>query len=284
MNAEYNTSLFNKYNRFRESELKTIFSKYNYLLKWTPNAAILDVGCGTGDISLMFIYSIIPKDYKCFVCTDISAKMLQEAEKKFEGKPRVFFKLLDITKDLKETYTYDHIFSMWCLMWVEDQKKAFKNIYDLLAPGGKTFHVLIQKLNVVQLFLQIVTRNKWMKFFPNVDKMYPFPYQNDLDPVKRIRTMMEDIGYVNVEVYLEKNTFAFANEEEFVGFLRALPNPFHVMSAKEQEDILREAIELAFANNVITESESRVESTSKTILPYFIPVRHNVIIISFRDK
>uniref|UniRef100_A0A1B0CU08 Putative juvenile hormone acid o-methyltransferase-like protein n=1 Tax=Lutzomyia longipalpis TaxID=7200 RepID=A0A1B0CU08_LUTLO len=252
--VDFDSNLIDQFNRIRDSELKPIFSKYDYLLKWKPNETILDVGCGTGDMSLEFIYPLIPEDYARYVCSDISASMIQEAEKNFEGKPRVSFEVLDITKDLNETNTFDYIFSMWCLMWVANQMKAFTNMYDLLAPGGRSFHVFIQRHIFMETILEVIERPKWKKFVPNPREVYPFPYQNDSDPVASVRSMMEEIGYVNVEVYLEKNTFAFRNEEEFLGYLKALPNPLHLMSPEEQDEYLQEAIELGYANKAITES------------------------------
>ncbi|XP_055691296.1 juvenile hormone acid O-methyltransferase-like [Lutzomyia longipalpis] len=267
MSVGFDSHLINQFNRIRDSELKPIFSKYGYLLNWTPKEAILDVGCGTGDISSKFIYPLIPKNYSRYVCSDISPTMLKEAEKKFAGKPRVSFELLDITKKLNETNTFDHIFSMWCLMWVADQSKAFKNMYELLAPGGRSFHVFIQRHIFMETILEVIQRPKWKKFIPNPREVYPFPYQNDPDPVERIRSMMKKIGYVNVEVYLEPNTFAFANKEEFFGFLMTLPNPLHLMTKPEQEEYLRENVELAYVNNVINES-GKLEDAGDNLVVY----------------
>ncbi|XP_055691295.1 juvenile hormone acid O-methyltransferase-like [Lutzomyia longipalpis] len=253
MCADFNIDLLNHFDVIQNSQLPPIFAKYDNLVHWSPNEVILDIGCGSGFTSKEFIYPLIPEDYSRYVCSDISQAMVQEAEKTFADYPKVFFQQLDIAKDLNETNIYDHIFSIWCLMWVSDHVKAFRNIYDLLVPGGGTYLIFVEKHIMIETILELLERPKWQPFVPNPREVYPFPYRNDPDPVASIKSMMEDIGFINVQVYLETNTFGFSSDEEFLGFLKALPNPLHLMTEEEQEEYLKEALEIGYANNAITD-------------------------------
>ncbi|XP_055707211.1 juvenile hormone acid O-methyltransferase-like [Phlebotomus papatasi] len=255
MNNLYNLRLFKKFNRVRDLHSGLYFKKYGHLLKWKPNESILDIGCGTGDISYKYIYPMLPKDFSRFVCTDISKTMLQQAEQQFSGIPKMQFDILDITGEVEDKKcTFDHIFCVNCLMWISNQRKAFQNIYDMLKPGGECFLIFVNRQLIIETVFQLSERPKWKKFFPDVTKTYPFPYRLDPDPVKTITDMMKLIGYVNTKVYLEKTNFVFHSAEEYLGFITAIPNPLPQMTSEEQENYLKESVELAYELNIIRKS------------------------------
>ncbi|XP_055701680.1 juvenile hormone acid O-methyltransferase-like [Phlebotomus papatasi] len=262
MSNLYNVRLLNKFSRIRDVHASLYFKKRGHLLKWKPNESILDVGCGTGDLSYKYIYPMLPKDFSRFVCTDISKTMLQQAEQQFSGIPKVQFDILDIASEVEGQMkcTFDHIFSLYCIVWVSEQRKAFQNIYDMLKPGGECFLIFLDRHFVMDTVFQLSERPKWKKFFPDINKTHPFPYRFDSNPVKTITDMMKLIGYVNIKVHLERTNFVFHSAEEYIGFIKAIPNPLSLMTSEEQKNYLKESVELAYDLKIIQESVGDYET------------------------
>ncbi|XP_055692437.1 juvenile hormone acid O-methyltransferase-like [Lutzomyia longipalpis] len=268
MNVKPNFSLQRKFSRIRDVHMEAFVEKYKNLLKWKSNERILDIGCGTGDLTYKYVYPLLPPDFSKFILTDVSDEALTKAKEFFDEDPRVEFENLDVVCELQKELEgkFDHIFSAFCLMWINDQKKAFENIYKLLIPGGGCFLVLVSKHFVPDIVYELLEKPKWKKFVPDVQNAYPFPYRSEADPVKTVEKLMKTVGFVNVKVYLEETTFAFYDEEEFLGFFESFPNPMGCMTPEEKGDYLKEALELAYARKVINKSGRKGESASLMVI------------------
>ncbi|GAB0090890.1 hypothetical protein DMENIID0001_056660 [Sergentomyia squamirostris] len=256
MSSDFNTYFYNKNYSIRYFYIEKYFRKHCHHLKWNPEETVLDIGSGTGDVCRKFIFPILPNDLKCYVRSDVSAKMLNEAKGVFKNNPKVSFWLLDITAEIevKTRLKYDHIISINTFMWISDQLNAFKNVYELLKPGGGCFLMFLSKCNFVATILDLVRRPRWKSFYPNPELIYPFPYMTDPDPVRTVTDMMTTIGFSNINVYLEKTSFAFRTEDEYLGFFRAVPHSMALMTPEEQQDFQKEALGLAHNYRIINES------------------------------
>ncbi|MEM6378932.1 MAG: class I SAM-dependent methyltransferase [Bacteroidota bacterium] len=107
---------------------------YNYgesliqLLDPQKNERILDLGCGSGQLTLK-----INELAQEVIGLDKSADMIADAQAKFPG---IHFELGDAS-NFKFERQFDSIFSNATLHWVKDQKGAAKCMYENLKPGGK---------------------------------------------------------------------------------------------------------------------------------------------------
>ncbi|XP_055692442.1 juvenile hormone acid O-methyltransferase-like [Lutzomyia longipalpis] len=209
-----------------------------------------------------YIFPLLPPDFCEFVCSDIAPYMIDEAKKTFKDIAKVNFQLLDIAGELEDPMKgrYDRIFSLYCLMWVADQEKAFQNICDLLKPSGECFLVLIRKDLFSRILLELMDEPKWEKYFKDIRQNYPFPYSKDSDPVKTIETRMQRLGFRHIQVNLESADFAFRSEEEYLGFLRAIPNPMSKTAPEIQEEYQKDALMLAKKYKAIHESGKNMEN------------------------
>uniref|UniRef100_A0A1L8DN92 Putative juvenile hormone acid o-methyltransferase-like protein n=1 Tax=Nyssomyia neivai TaxID=330878 RepID=A0A1L8DN92_9DIPT len=243
--------------QIREVHTKIFIDKYKHWIKWNPKGGdtILDFGCRSGQLMHKYIKPIIPSTFSKLVLTDNSQVMLDAAKKLFEDDPKVSCKIMD---DKMESF--DHIFSLFNLMWIADQQKCFERIYELLSPGGDCFLIFVAGSLYMEVITELTGKARWKKFIPNPDAMYPFPYRKDPDPVGSVKKMMESIGFVNINVKLEESLFVFSTIDEFLGFFKALPNPLDKMSAKEQEDYLKQAADLAMAHNLIGDISERKQN------------------------
>ncbi|XP_055692435.1 juvenile hormone acid O-methyltransferase-like [Lutzomyia longipalpis] len=265
MSFESNPDHLNKFLRIHEVHTKIFIDKYKHWLKWCPKGEdrILDIGCRSGQLTNKFIVPILPENFSKLHLVDKSPKMLEAAKKLFADNPKVSCEILDFAdceSGSSSLGTFDHIFSLFSLMWVADQQKCFERIYDLLSPGGDCFLIFVAGSLYMEIIAELTGKARWRKFIPNPDAMYPFPYRKDPDPVGSVTKMMESIGFVNINVKLEESLFVFSTIDEFLGFFKSLPNPLDKMSPKEQEDYLKQAADLAVAHNLIGDIGERKQN------------------------
>ncbi|GGE55476.1 SAM-dependent methyltransferase [Pullulanibacillus camelliae] len=98
------------------------------LLDPKPGEAILDIGCGTGDLA-----SEIQQSGAKVKGIDSSSNMIDQAKHKY---PDIPFELMDVTQ-LAYVDAFDAVFSNATLHWIKEAKKALLGIYQSLKPGGR---------------------------------------------------------------------------------------------------------------------------------------------------
>jgi 2-polyprenyl-3-methyl-5-hydroxy-6-metoxy-1,4-benzoquinol methylase len=96
------------------------------------NKKILDIGCGTGNISRK-----IAKTAKHVHGIDASKNMIEYAKKTYNTRNLTFEHVF--AEDFTSTEQYNIIVSFYCLHWIEDQGLAFKNINAALEKNGDFF-------------------------------------------------------------------------------------------------------------------------------------------------
>jgi trans-aconitate methyltransferase len=98
------------------------------LLAAKPDERILDLGCGTGQLT-----AEIAKCGALMTGADSSAEMIARARKNY---PAVSFDVADATK-LPYREEFDAVFSNAALHWIRDQPVAVRSIAQALKPGGR---------------------------------------------------------------------------------------------------------------------------------------------------
>jgi len=90
---------------------------------------VLDIGCGTGAVSLSFADAGAR-----VLATDISAPMLEEAERRGAGRIETMLGDAQVTQWPRR---FDLITSRFGVMFFEDTRAAFENIAKALKPDGR---------------------------------------------------------------------------------------------------------------------------------------------------
>jgi len=116
----------NKYGWFR-----WVFDQYEI----TPQARILELGCGPGDLWLENM-DRIPEGWK-ITLSDFSAGMLAKAQEKLASQSHPFtFEVIDAQSIPYETDHFDVVIANHFLYHVPDRQKAIAEIRRVLKPGG----------------------------------------------------------------------------------------------------------------------------------------------------
>lgn len=123
------------------------------LLDVKPGESILDIGCGTGDLTKQ-----IQEKGADVLGTDFSAEMIAQARFKY---PTVNFDVADAASFTVE-YPYDAVFSNAALHWVHNAGGVIKSVYEALKPGGRFVAEMGGKGNIGKLraaIKQVLTKN-----------------------------------------------------------------------------------------------------------------------------
>lgn len=103
------------------------------------NEAILDLGCGTGQLTKM-----IAERGAEVVGIDSSKEMINEARSVF---PTVDFRVED-AQNVKLNQPFDAVFSNAALHWMLDAEAVIKNVYDALKDHGRFVAEFGEKRNI----------------------------------------------------------------------------------------------------------------------------------------
>ncbi|KAM7302421.1 uncharacterized protein ISCGN_017938 [Ixodes scapularis] len=112
----------------------------------TKEQQFLDLGCGTGDFTRDQLLPLWP-DAGRIVAVDVSQDMVEHAKRKF-AHPKICYDVLDIggsgVADFVGRYgQFDRVYSFFCLHWIRNQERAFKNIADLMRPAALYVKMLL---------------------------------------------------------------------------------------------------------------------------------------------
>lgn len=186
-------------------------------LNWRTDGedTLLDIGCGNGETICKYILPILPKTFKRLIGVDTSEELIQQAQQQ-NVQPKVFFERFDVGVDLKkQTLRYvqpvDHITSFIHLHFVNDQKQAVQNIYNLLKPDGDCLLVSAGNNPTYESWEQLSLTSKWGKYMEDVDQFIG-SYHNSVDPADEIGQLFRDSGFSEYSVLVREK---FATFDDF---------------------------------------------------------------------
>ncbi|MCH9626260.1 MAG: Trans-aconitate 2-methyltransferase [Chlamydiales bacterium] len=124
-----------------------------------PNASVLDIGCGDGKISL-YISQKVPDGKVLGI--DPSPSMIEFAKKEYDSSKNLEF-MLGSAEEVDFQDAFDLIVSFSTFHWVQDQKKAFKNILKALKKNGSLLIIAGTSIAspMIQAFQELYASKRW---------------------------------------------------------------------------------------------------------------------------
>ncbi|XP_055692089.1 juvenile hormone acid O-methyltransferase-like isoform X1 [Lutzomyia longipalpis] len=244
----YATSL-----ELRCKSIQALLTQHADKLQWRGGERIMDIGCGLGDIVRRVILPMLPPDYTKLVCVDASTVMLNEAQNELKSFRNIEFLEMDFEADLNESLTgsFDRIFSTLCFMYLADQRKAFENVFNLLAPGGDCFIMFLSTGIIFETFFQLAETPKWKEQLKHLREIYVFPYREDPDPERTLTNLLTSIGFKDVFVKKEDFFHLYPNVEKLTENIKTMLDFPNSMTNKEREELLEDQIKTAISFNVV---------------------------------
>ncbi|XP_073822305.1 juvenile hormone acid methyltransferase [Musca autumnalis] len=271
--------LYHRANAVQRYDAEQIIQEYAEKFEWRHDGldCLLDVGTGSGDVLMDFIYPIMPKQFSRVVGSDISRKMVQFARTCYSSEKQCSFRVLDIgTKEnLPEDLvgSFDHVTSFYCLHWIQNQRQALQNIYNLLRPqGGDCLLVFLAANPTFDIYKTLSKSAKWSAYMKDVNRFIS-PLHHSNDPKLEFTQMLEDAGFTNLEVDLREKVYVYEgleilkdNIKAVCPFLDRIPVSRHNEFLDDFIDIVTE-LDLRQSNDASGEMD-KFNSPYKLIVAY----------------
>ncbi len=245
-----------------------------------PDASILSVGCGIGDIEAALLER--NPTIKNIVATDKSASMIKRAAEKYSRHPKLSFETIDALH-LAAAYDscFDHVVCLNAFLWFSDQNNALRQMSAVLKPGGTILVNSTMKSEnfswpLLESFDRVAKSQKWKdRNFDSVSAMHADCPGLDTD------TLQEDLRHADLLlVHLETEIIIrtlFPSKALFAEFLQPILRGYstlNILSEDEKND---------FISDVADEFIRRYSPhTNNGEVEYALP--HNAIVIAQKAR
>lgn len=210
----HKASLYKRSNGLQRRDAKQTIEEFSHIIQWRSDGSdsLLDIGCGSGDVTIDFLLPILPDKFQRLVGVDLSDQMVEFAREQYPH-PRILFEKFDLGIDLEKQQfrnvdPFDHITSFYCLHWVQNQEKAIQNMYRLLKPNGDMLLVFLAQNPIFEIYKQMSQSKKWSKYMTDVDHFIS-PYQYSKNAADQFGNLLYSNGFTEYSVEIREKFFVF---------------------------------------------------------------------------
>jgi trans-aconitate methyltransferase len=263
------------------------------LRKWRGDEVVMDAGCGSGLLTKQLAKKA-PRGKVYAV--DIDSNMIKQAKNNLQ-----YFDNIEIIQssftDVKLPGKMDVIFSNSALHWVRDHRKAFQNFWEMLKPmnysdditdisvsdnsnnntagGGQLLiqcggHGNLQK--IITILEQITHLDQFKEHFTEWKQPWYFA------KAEHTNKLLQEIGYVNTEVYSSSDSVIFANRQIYSKFVKTVVLKSYLDYLSQDNDIGNDRIDKLKALFLKLFLDEVKKSSNKSNRRWFLDfVRLNII-------
>lgn len=214
----HKAALYKCSNGLQRRDAKQTIEEFSHALQWRSDGcdSLLDIGCGSGDVTIDYLLPILPPNFQRLVGVDLSQEMIEFAGQQYPY-PRISFEKFDLGLDLEKQQLrsvepFDHITSFYCLHWVQNQERAVKNMFQLLKPDGDMLLVFLAQNPIFEIYKQMSQSKKWSKYMSDVDNFIS-PYQYSKNPADQFGKLLYASGFTEYSVEIREKFFVFEGIE-----------------------------------------------------------------------
>lgn len=196
---------------------------------------ILDVGCGDGQLTAAFATHL---PHASIIGCDISRTKIEHAL-----KHHVSFNLNFVEKNAENLAfekQFDTVVSFNCLHWIENQKRAIDQIYNILKPGGKAFLVATPDSSnddFKKICRKVILSFRWLPYFVTFRSAHSFHTE------KEYKKLLNNAGFSIDKIETKSTEMVFKDRNELEVFLQKIPPLQHLDPKKRPaflDDFYRE--------------------------------------------
>ncbi len=202
------------------------------LAKPQPGERILDVACGSGDVTRRAAELVGPTGH--VVGLDINPAMLAVARRQDGGNRAAAIEWREGSADALplESRSIDVVVCQFGMMFFTDRLAALKEMRRVLTDGGRI--VLVTWGPLDKCLGNAAMARAWGKHFGR-EQAAKFQVPHSLDDPKEIRRLMRDAGFGKVRARIEAGWAHFAS-------VQALACSYGALSGLETDTLTRDAI------------------------------------------
>ncbi|KAK7870786.1 hypothetical protein R5R35_005451 [Gryllus longicercus] len=233
----YQPALYARSNAAQRESVSRVLREWAGRLRWSreEQEAVLDVGCGPGDVTAQLLLPRLPSSVRVLVGHDVSEAMVRHAAAAHAAlAPRLRFLCTDIAaRDLPATplgacaqqlQGFHKVFSFYALHWVADQRTALRNIHSLLRPGGEALLLLVANSPMYDAHIAMQNNPRWCNFMQDAN-CFMSPYKRSTDPVNDFSAELQKAGFNIHACQMELFSYRYPTTQEF-GDSTIVLNPF----------------------------------------------------------
>ena len=166
---------------------------------------ILDLGCGTGELSA-YLSELVGQDGRVVAVDPDSYRVEVARESHREVKNLAFHEGSSASFPGMGSETYDIVFSNFVLHWIQDKEEAFKNVFRSLKPAGKIVVSYGDRLpSIIDKIYRELQNSESMErmlsklYFERRSKIEEICSAAGFEIVKSVDVKMEDLEFEDVE-------------------------------------------------------------------------------------
>ncbi|GFS99569.1 methyltranfer_dom domain-containing protein [Trichonephila clavipes] len=237
--------LYSKYHHLQERDVNDFLLACASFSNWCnlTKKIVMDVGCGSGNTSCAWFLSLFLQ-VKRLIAIDKSEEMIKLA-KVLNPHPKIEYMVADIADESSlECWegTIHKVISTWCFQFIADKRKAFRNVYNLLKPGGEAAILFEVDSPYHQCYRCIIERPKWSHIFKSRSLEYPQIYSENSSDVYYKR-LLQELGFTVVLCKKKQKTFAFSSDEDCIGFLLSVFSLYKMVPDECMEEFRNDLLE-----------------------------------------
>ncbi|CAL1275211.1 unnamed protein product, partial [Larinioides sclopetarius] len=200
-------------------------------LRWgdLSGELVMDVGCGLGNMSTKCILQRFPRVSK-IVAIDKDPYCIQRSKDEFKHETfkKAKFHCASIT-DWAELQRWkgkiSKIISAHCISFVKRQERAFRNMFELLKPGGQAALLFILRSESDDVYLEMAKKPKWSEYFKRLNTQIVLKLRES-DPTY-YSNMLKRIGFLVLFCREQIIEYVFHDDEEFKGIKKIVLQTIH---------------------------------------------------------
>uniref|UniRef100_A0A1Y1JVD7 Methyltransferase domain-containing protein n=1 Tax=Photinus pyralis TaxID=7054 RepID=A0A1Y1JVD7_PHOPY len=234
--------LYVELSKINEKDAERVLKKCAEIVEWREDCAVLDIGCGPGNVTHNVIVPALPKA-ALIVGIDKQLAVVDYANAKYAtNEPRIKFEAVDVVSDggfvANHREDFHHIFSFYCLQFVRELELALRNIYTMLKPGGSFAFICSVHNDFFSIMAHMAKMEKWTPHISQYEN-YLYPYESTPHPDEEIRSLLLKVGFQVMDLTMNPQRWKmpFADASEFI----VCRIPFELPGEIQREFVLESA-------------------------------------------